>query len=294
MTNQRAVGREVTVRREHPEVLTVLEPWLRKRVEMGAQGTFKSMHASSVTEAGRLLRERTFTALLLSPSAAEGSDLGALGRLVAASPGLQVATVFIERLEASDRLLELGAHGVRYVIDLESRDGWGRLRTLVSENADRTPEKIWNMISGHLADVSPGMTRFFETLVWSAPRTSSAREFARRLNVHPTTLMSRFFRMRLPSPKTYLAYTRLLFASELFQARSVSISCVANHLAYSSPQCFGRNVKSLLGVSAGVLRQYKFQDVLAHYVGKLLSPYSGVFREFEPCRERLRSPSQAR
>src|SRR5206468_2235409 len=56
----------------------------------------------------------------------------------------------------------------------------------------------------------PGETRvFFEALARLAPVLTTVRGLARHLRIGPSTLMSRFHRAGLPSPKNYLAGTRL-------------------------------------------------------------------------------------
>ena len=71
--------------------------------------------------------------------------------------------------------------------------------------------------------------------------------------------MSRFSRSGLPSPKSYLAALRLLHASQLFEDAGLSIADVAHRLDYSSPQSFGRHVRSLLGITSSEFRT-RFHD----------------------------------
>src|SRR5256885_7591940 len=79
--------------------------------------------------------------------------------------------------------------------------------------------------------------------------------------------MSRFYRIGLPSPKTYLAGMRLLHAAYLFLNPGLSVSDVAYRLDYSSPQSFGRHLKAMLGVTAGEFRRrFPFDVSLARYV----------------------------
>ena len=57
-------------------------------------------------------------------------------------------------------------------------------------------------------------------------------------------------RLGIPTPTRYLAYVRLIRAARLFENPGLSVADVANHLDYSSPQSFGRHVKSVLAINA--------------------------------------------
>src|SRR2546430_14436664 len=106
---------------------------------------------------------------------------------------------------------------------------------------------------------------------------------ARHLRVRPSTLMSRFHRAHLPSPKSYLAGMRLLHASFLFQNPGLSVSDVAYRMDYSSPQSFGRHLRAVLGVTAGEFRRrFPFEVALARYVDLLIIPYREALRAFHP------------
>jgi hypothetical protein len=95
--------------------------------------------------------------------------------------------------------------------------------------------------------------------------------------------MSRFFRLRLPAPKKYLAYARLVHAARLFENPGLSIANVANHLDYSSPQSFGRHVRSLLGLTATAFRQqYDGEGMLDQFRTRLVIPYLTTLRLFDP------------
>ena len=124
---------------------------------------------------------------------------------------------------------------------------------------------------------------FFETLVRVSKRVASVRDLAELFRVLPSTLMSRFFRAGLPAPKRYLAMTRLLRAAYLFENRGFSIANVANHLEYSSPQSFGRHIRSIMGMTALQFRKdFRGEDMLRRFEIELIRPYVSVLREFNP------------
>src|SRR6266480_4625278 len=134
-----------------------------------------------------------------------------------------------------------------------------------------------------LDDAPEDLRVFFEAMARLAPALSTVRGLARHLRICPSTLMSRFYRIGLPSPKTYLAGMRLLHAAYLFLNPGLSVSDVAYRLDYSSPQSFGRHLKAMLGVTAGEFRRrFPFDVSLERYVDLLITPYRETLRAFCP------------
>jgi AraC-like DNA-binding protein len=114
----------------------------------------------------------------------------------------------------------------------------------------------------------------------NAPRL---RTFCQVNRMQPSTLMSRFFRAGLPSPKMYLAMTRVVFAARFLESPTVSIADVAYRLGYSSPQSFGRHLRSFMGIGVGELRrQFTFEAAMQHFVNTLINPYIGRLASFRP------------
>jgi AraC-like DNA-binding protein len=95
--------------------------------------------------------------------------------------------------------------------------------------------------------------------------------------------MSRFFRARLPAPKRYLATARLVRAARLLENTGLSVANVANHLDYSSPQSFGRHIRTMLGFTAVEFRQrYDGEGMLRRFREDLVLPHVTILRRFSP------------
>jgi len=95
--------------------------------------------------------------------------------------------------------------------------------------------------------------------------------------------MSRFFRAGLPAPKRYLAAARLVRAARLFENPGFSVANIANHLDYSSPQSFGRHVRTVLGMTALEFRgRYDGAAMLLHFREMLVLPYANALRRLKP------------
>lgn len=265
-------------------VTTVLEPAMRRRLDAAAQGYFDAVHADSLPHALRMVRERPVQAVLLSPRVVSHDQLSVVGALVTRFPGVPTVAVVSEHDPlSSERLLQLGACGVRRLVDVSARDGWHKLRTLVVQPGGTTAALILGTVIPALGDATEGSRRFFELLVRTAPGVTSVRGLTRTLRVRPSTFMSRFFRAGLPSPKRYLAATRLLYAAALMEIPGFSVADVAYRLEYSSAQSFGRHLRAVLGATAGEFRKrYTLGVALDEYTDRLIVPYRATFREFNP------------
>jgi AraC-like DNA-binding protein len=265
-------------------VATVLEPGIRVRLDAAAQGYFAALHADSLPEVLRAVRERPVRAVLVSPHAVRREHVATVGALITRFPGVPtVAVVARHDAVASERLLQLGACGVRQLVDLGSRDGWRELRAMVTQPGGATAARILGAIIPALGQPNDDCRHFFDLLVRAAPGAPTVRRLARRLRVRPSTFMSRFFRAGLPSPKRYLSATRLLHAAALLEIPGFSVADVAYRLEYSSPQSFGRHVRAGIGVTATEFRQrFTLAATLDDYIARLVAPYRATFRAFHP------------
>ena len=267
-----------------PTVAAVLLPQERSRVEAAGSGCFALIHRDSIADAVRTVRERPVDAVLVSVHRCEPEQIGTLVHLVREFPGVPtVALLSAPGPEATDALLRLGASGVRQVVDVSSPAGWHRLRELVGQPATRAAAQIQGPVLTLLAEAPPDARLFAEALVRLAPEVPTVRGLARRFGVRPSTLMSRFARAGLPSPKAYLAAVRLLHAAYLFEGGALSVADVAYRLDYSSPQSFGRHVRAMLGITASEFRRrVPFSAALERFLDAMVRPYATVWREFHP------------
>jgi len=265
-------------------VATVMEPASRAKFEAAVGMRCQAYHANTLRDVIRAVRERPVEAVLVSPRAVRREQLGQLARLVEGFPGIPTFAVLSQHdAHSSRQLLALGALGVRELIDLGERQGWVRLRTIVAQPTGRTSADILSRVIPALGEPAPEVRHFFEVLVRFAPETSTVRQFCRDLGLQPSTFVSRFHRLHLPSPKRYLAALRLVFAAALLEPRGRSVADVAYRLEFSSPQSFGRHLRNLLGVTAGEFRgRFPFPVALDDYVKRMVVPFRAVFRTFQP------------
>jgi AraC-like DNA-binding protein len=267
-----------------PLIAAVLRPEERSRVEAAGTGWFSLLHGETIPDAIRSVRERPVDAVLLSVHRCREGQLDALGRLVRGFPGIPtVALVSRHDAEGSEALLHLGASGVRQVVDVTGPEGWHRLRQILGQPVTRDVARIQQPVLIALGEVPPDTRLFFEALIRLAPDIPTARQLAERLGVRSTTLMSRFVRAGLPSPKNYLAAMRLVHAALFFERPGYTVADVAYRLDYSSPQSFGRHVRALLGITSSELRRrFPFAQSVERFIGLMVTPYLETWRGFRP------------
>jgi AraC-like DNA-binding protein len=265
-------------------VAAVLMPGERPRVDAAGNGLFAVLHRDSIPDAVRAVRERPVDAVLVSVHRCAPEQMDVLGHLVREFPAIPtVALVSQHDPGTIEMLLRLGASGVRQVVDVTSPAGWSRLRQVVGQPATRAVARIQGPVLGTIADAPPDARMFVEAMVRLAPDVPTVTALAAQLSVRPSTLMSRFARAGLPSPKNYLAAIRLLHAAFLFETVGLSVADVAYRLEYSSPQSFGRHLRAMLGLTAlEFRRRFPFPVALERFVALMMEPYREIWRSFHP------------
>jgi AraC-like DNA-binding protein len=274
----------VTYTKEGLTVAAVLTPVERQRVDAAGSGVFAVVHRDSVSEAMRVVRERPVDAVLVSVHRCAPEQVETVGHLVRDFPGIPTVALLSEHdPRATEMLLRLGASGVRQVVDVTFPAGWSRLRETVAQPATRSAARIQGPVLEALRDAPPDARLFIEGLVRLAPVTPTVRRLSAELHVRPSTLMSRFARAGLPSPKNYLAAVRLLHAAHLFESGGLSVADVAYRLEYSSPQSFGRHLRTMLGITSSEFRsRFPFPLAVERFVALMISPYERIWVTFHP------------
>lgn len=266
-------------------VATMLTPNERLRVDAAGEGSYQALHRDSVAEVVQDLKSNRVRAVLVSVTCCDQRARAGVAALVREFP--RVPTVAL--LTQLDRgtpiaMLALGSTGVRQVVDVREAEGWRELRNyLLAARGEDIQRQALGQLATDLPGVSQDCWRFFEALFQLPPRISTVRMLSLRLDVLPSTLMSRFFRAKLPAPKQYLAMARLVRAARLFENPGFSVANVANHLDYSSPQSFGRHVRTLMRMTAVEFRdRYDGEGMLQHFRQHLVLPHIERLRNLRP------------
>ncbi len=266
-------------------VSTILTPLERSRVDAAAQGLCEPLHRESLDEVMSDLREQKASLVLISVTRYGTQSSSRVAAMVREFPRVPAVALLTETQSSTPHsTLALGQLGIRTLVDARIPTGWQTLRNLLAtQGTSDLQRSALSQISLDLPGVSADCWRFFELLFEPSPRISTVRQLARNLNILPSTLMSRFFRAKLPPPKRYLALSRLIRAARLFENPGLSVARVANHLDYSSPQSFGRHIRTMMSMSPVRFRSvYDGQGMLQYFRTELVLPYVGVLCVFRP------------
>jgi AraC-like DNA-binding protein len=278
-----------------PPVTTILTPAERVRVDAAGEGVYTAFHRDSIDDVIRDLKERRASAVLVSVTRCNPRDATRVALLVREFPRVPTVALLSE-LETSvpSAMLTLGRSGVQTLVDVREPAGWRQLRDVLLGDQSRDINRLaLAQLSTDLAGVHPDCWRFFEALFQMPRSIATVRALARHLEVVPSTLMSRFFRAKLPAPKRYLAMSRLVRAAQLFENSGLSVANVANRLDYSSPQSFGRHVRGLLRMTAVEFRHtYDGEGMLQRFRDELVLPHRVTLRMLAPLSVRLSRPNE--
>lgn len=273
-------------------VATMLLPGERSRVDAAGEGFYRTVHRDSIDDVISDLRAQRVSAVLVSVTrCGMEDDASRFGPIVREFPRVPAVALLTQFDAGTPRaVLSLGQFGIRSLVDVRQPSGWRELREVLMHDRTRDIEKIaLAQLSLDLAGAPDDCWTFFEAIFQPELRTSTIRILAAELRVVPSTLMSRFFRAQLPAPKRYLAMARLTHAARVFENPGLSVANVANHLEYSSPQSFGRHVRTLLSITALEFRQrYDGEGMLHRFREELILPFVSTLRSFSPLIEGLR------
>ena len=268
-----------------PAVSTLLLATERTRIDAAGHGVYTAVHRTSITEIFEDLRHQRAAAVMLSLSRYDAETHPTVARMVREFPSVPTIAVLSNMDEqAAHHALQLGQCGVRTVIDTRRAHGWQELRTLLQAQRHKDiRRRALAAVEREVGIFHDDGHLFFETLFQRSTTATTTRQVARTLGVKASSLMSRFFRLQLPSPKRYLSFTRLMIAAQLFENPGLSIANVANELDYSSPQSFGRHVRTYLNLTARQFRDtYDSDGMLEVFLTQLIRPYRSSLATLSP------------
>lgn len=266
-------------------VFTWVEPMDRSRVDAAGTGLYRAQHHDSLDALRREVRRTAPVAVLMSVGRPFSEQSPGVARLVREFPRVPVVAL-LSRVDPATphAVLNLGNCGIRTLVDVRDATGWHRLRELVAKEAVGEIDRMaLAMLREELDGASMDCWRFFETLFNATAPATTVRMLAKALGVPSNTLTSRFFRAKLPAPKRYLAWARLIRAARLLENPGLSLAAASNQLDYSSAQSFSRHIKTLLGVTAGQFRRaHDGRAMLLRFRDELLRPYRASLMELRP------------
>jgi AraC-like DNA-binding protein len=261
----------------------------RQQIDVGAAKCVCATHRNTLSDVAADFTSGGVDGAVISAARLSAESLPTLRALVRGFPTQVVVGLIgeVEEARAVSAAVLFGQSSIRAVVDVRSAQGWQEFRR-VFDCGSQPDAFIREALGAILRDIgesedvgSDSRAEFFR-LVFS-PGVTSAKDLARRLGVVPSTLMSRFFRASLPSPKAYIANARLVWAAYLGESSALSIAAIADRLDASSSQSFYRSVKLLMGMTAGEFRAaYTGARMLELFRSRLITPYRESWRKFDP------------
>jgi AraC-like DNA-binding protein len=259
-----------------PLVTTLVPPVERPHVDAAGRGLYRALHRSSLPEVLDDLRSRRAAAVMVSLGAWHPTARPALTRLTREFPHIP-AFAFAARADARapHAALQLGQCGVRAVLEANQAQGWGELRrALAARHEGDIRRRALEAIELELPVLNPDMRLLFERMFLEGERWTTTRELARLVQANSSSLMSRFFRLNLPSARTYLATARLVLVAEALEDPAATITRVSHAFRYSSPQSFSRHTRRMLGLTAADFRAtHTGASMLEYFLAALVRPY---------------------
>lgn len=255
------------------KVVTLVESELRARIDSISQTSFDTIHTTNEQQAAREIYNLTVGVLLFSPKTGFVRERSAMLDSAYASPGIWILPV----ISGTDAVsyCSAGLPGIlpSGPLNLSTSRAVDVLRSLTSPMHEGLTADLLVALTQIWRDVPVEVRRFFIYLFRVAPKVTSVRALCRLLGVAQTTFNGPFFRVGVPSVKTYLAMFRLLHVAAILEDESISVANVSVTMNYSSPQHLCRHVNIALGMTARTFRTLGFHQLLTHIVHRLFVPF---------------------
>lgn len=216
---------------------------------------FTVAHASSWDAVLTAIRSRPVEIAIVDPLLSGEPRGQEIERLRVLFPSLPLILYTSLTPQVAAVLPRLGQRGVHRVVFARFDDHPERLRDLIEAEEMRA---VSNQLLGQLADALSPLPREMRWVLEDALRTpgvvQTVQQFAARAHVDRGTCARWFARAGLPSPRHFLAATRVLYAHRLLQDPGFTIEDVAERLGYAQAKTLQQHARAYLGLTAGEMR----------------------------------------
>ena len=171
-------------------------------------------------------------------------------------------------------LLGLGQRGIHHVVFARFDDHPARLREVVeAEEMHAASHQMLGQLAAALAPLPREMRWVLEDALRTPGVVLTIQQFAAQARVDRGTCARWFARAGLPSPRHFLAATRVLYAHRLLQDPGFTIEDVAERLGYAQATTLQQHARAYLGLTAGEMRLSLTPDEAAQRIlGAVLAP----------------------
>ena len=152
-------------------------------------------------------------------------------------------------------LLELGRAGIRRVVVHRFEDSPGTLKSALLEELEHSAwQQVIQALSGALSDLPSDLRQALVAMLYVPGDGSTVTALAERAQLTRRTCERWFTKVGLPSPRTVMVLTRLLYAHRLLLDPGYTVEDVALKLGYSKTKTLQVHLREIFGLTAGELR----------------------------------------
>lgn len=172
-------------------------------------------------------------------------------------------------------LLELGRAGIRRVVVHRFEDAPGSLRqALLAELEHSASQQVIQALSETLRELPVELRQALEAMLHAPGDGPSVTALAERARLTRRTCERWFTKVGLPSPRTVMVLTRLLYAHRLLLDPGYTVEDVALKLGYSKAKTLQMHLRAVFGLTAGELRvSLSTADALNAVTGRYFTPF---------------------
>jgi AraC-like DNA-binding protein len=171
-------------------------------------------------------------------------------------------------------LLELGRAGIRRVVVHRFEDAPGALRhALMAELELSASQQVIQELADILRDLPAVLRQALEAMLHAPGDGPSVTALAERAQLTRRTCERWFTKVGLPSPRTVMVLTRLLYAHRLLLDPGYTVEDVALKLGYSKTKTLQMHLRDVFGLTAGELRvSLSIHEALAAVTNRYFTP----------------------
>ena len=175
-------------------------------------------------------------------------------------------------------LLQLGRAGIRKVVVHRFEDAPGPLRSAILNELDESAsQQVMQALESTFRELPPELQDALEVMLHAPGDGPTVTALAERAQLTRRTCERWFTKVGLPSPRTVMVLTRLLYAHRLLLDPGYTVEDVALKLGYSKTKTLQMHLRAVFGQTAGELRvSLSTEDALAAVTQRYFTPLRQV------------------
>src|SRR5216110_79768 len=244
------------------------------KLRRAAAPRFPVVHARSWDDALATIRARPVELAAVDPQLEGGPRPHEIERLRLLFPSLPLILYTALSPATAAVLLALGHSGINAVVFTRLDDHPARLReVLAHEEARSASRQLLDQLTAVLAPLPSELRWVVEEVLRAPAELQTVQQVAARARVDRRTFERWFARLRLPSPRHFLAAARVLYAHRLLQDPGFTIEDVSKRLGYAQAKTLQQHARTYLGLTAGEMRlSLTADEATARIVQGFLTP----------------------